>query len=346
MEPVDRPATSPYARSWIDPVLDRIELLPGPAWAFYLGLWIAAIGIVSAVRWLDGSLPLATIDGFQAASTFYGPAALGLLHLLRRVAGSSLESFRPALDVSDDAYAGLHYQLTTIPAGAALVATAIGLVAAAAAVRLDSSIVTTGTSPAAAVTIVIVIYWAVVLTPILLYNTVRQLQLVARVHRMATRIDLFEARPLYAFSALSASAGVGLLLFNYYSALTDPTTFTNPIWYGVFGISVIVAIAFFVLPLYGMHQRIAAEKERLEAEANERLRTVISVLHRQIDRGDLGGAEPLNETFASLALEREILDKMPTWPWQPDAIRGFVTALVVPLVIWVVTRVLERVPIL
>ncbi|MBA2633610.1 MAG: hypothetical protein H0U86_11530 [Chloroflexi bacterium] len=346
MEPVSRPAGRPYARSWIDPALDWIERLPGPAWAFYLGFWIVAIAVVSAVRWLDGSLPFAKIDVFQAASTFYAPAALGLLHLLRRVAGSSLQSFRPALDIGDDDYARLHYQLTAIPAGPALVATLIGLVAAAAAVRVDSGLVSTETAPAATMVIVVVIYWAVVLIPILLYNTVRQLQLVTRVHRLATRIDLFEPRPLYAFSALSASAGVGLLLFNYYSALTDPTTFTNPIWYGVFGISVIVAIAFFVLPLYGMHRRIAAEKDRLESESGERVRTVISALHRQVDRGDLGDADQLNKTFASLALEREVLDKMPTWPWQPDTVRGFITALVVPVVLWLITRVLERIAVL
>ncbi len=256
------------------------------------------------------------------------------------------QSFRPALDIGDDDYARLHYQLTAIPAGPALVATLIGLVAAAAAVRVDSGLVSTETAPAATMVIVVVIYWAVVLIPILLYNTVRQLQLVTRVHRLATRIDLFEPRPLYAFSALSASAGVGLLLFNYYSALTDPTTFTNPIWYGVFGISVIVAIAFFVLPLYGMHRRIAAEKDRLESESGERVRTVISALHRQVDRGDLGDADQLNKTFASLALEREVLDKMPTWPWQPDTVRGFITALVVPVVLWLITRVLERIAVL
>ena len=346
METAGQPAARPYAPSWIDIVLHWIERLPGPAWGFYLVLWLAAVGVVSAARWLDGSLPFAQIDGFEAASTFYGPAALGLLHLLRRVAVSSLETFRPALGSADRAYASLQYELTTIPPVAALVATAIGFVAAAAAVWFDATQVASGAASPAAITIVIVIYWAVVLIPILLYNTVRQMRLVTRAHRLATRIDLFDPRPLYAFSALSATAGVGLLLFNYYSALTDPTTFTNPIWSGVFGISVIVAIAFFVLPLYGMHLRIAAEKERLQGEANERLRTAIAALHRQVDADALGDADPMNKTLSSLALERELLDKMPTWPWQPDALRGFITALVVPIILWFITRVLERVAVL
>jgi hypothetical protein len=266
------------------------------------------------------------------------------LHLLQRVAGSSFQAFRQALDADEQEYARLRFELTTIPAAGALLATGIGLLAAAVAVSFDPSLLTEGstTSAAARITIVIVIYWAVVLTPILLYNTVRQLRLVTRIHRMATRIDLFQPQPLYAFSALSASAGVGLLLFNYYSAVTDPTTFTNPVWYAVFGASVIVAAAFFVLPLYGMHRRIAEERGRLVAEANERLRMTIADLHRQVDLHDLAEADTVNKTMSSLALERQILDKMPTWPWQPDAFRGFITALVLPIALWLITRILER----
>jgi hypothetical protein len=337
-------ATRPYAPSWVDHVMGWIERLPGPSWAFYVGLWLTAIVLVTGVRWLDGSLVFPEIDVYHAASTFYGPAALGLLHLLQRVAGSSFQAFRQALDADEQEYARLRFELTTIPAAGALLATGIGLLAAAVAVSFDPSLLTEGstTSAAARITIVIVIYWAVVLTPILLYNTVRQLRLVTRIHRMATRIDLFQPQPLYAFSALSASAGVGLLLFNYYSAVTDPTTFTNPVWYAVFGASVIVAAAFFVLPLYGMHRRIAEERGRLVAEANERLRMTIADLHRQVDLHDLAEADMVNKTMSSLALERQILDKMPTWPWQPDAFRGFITALVLPIALWLITRILER----
>lgn len=323
-----------------------IERLAGPVWAFYLSLWLAGIAVVAVVRWLDGSLAFPEVDLYQAASTFYGPAALGLLHLLQTVAGSSMKAFRPALDGDEQEYARLAYELTTIPAGGALLATGFGLLAAVAAVAFDSTILAEESiSLAASIIILAVIYWAVVIVPIVLYNTVRQLRLVTTIHRLATRIDLFQPQPLYAFSALSASAGVGLLLFNYYSALTDPTTFTNPIWYAVFGISVIVAGAFFVLPLLGMHRRIAGEKQRLLAEANERLRVTIADLHRQVDERDTREADTLSKTMSSLVLERQILEKMPTWPWQADAFRGFLTALVLPIVLWLITRILERVAI-
>jgi hypothetical protein len=194
--------------------MDWIERLPGPAWAFYLALWLAEIVLVSGLRWLDGSLTFPNTDAYQVASTFYGPAGLGLLHFLRWVAGSSLTTFRPALGVDDAEYAQLRYRLTTIPAGGALIGTGLGLLAAPVAMMLDTTLLSglAGSSVITQTIIPVVIYWPLLVIPILLYNTVRQLLLVTRIHRMATHVDLFQPRPLYAFSALSASAGVGLLL--------------------------------------------------------------------------------------------------------------------------------------
>lgn len=92
-----------------------------------------------------------------------------------------------------------------------------------------------------------------------------------------------------------------------------------------------------------MHRRIAAEKERLEAEANERLQTTIADLHQSVDRRELSDADELNKTLSSLSLERQILEKIPTWPWKSDTVRGFVTALLLPIILWLITRLLERI---
>lgn len=333
----------PYRPSWIDRLVAWIERLPGPTWAFYLLLWLASILAVNAVRWVDGSLELGEFDGFQTASTVWGVYTLGLLHLLKRIAGSSLHSFRPALDADEQAYSQLHYQLTTTPAGGALIATGVGVLSAAAAVLFDPELMSGfASSPTTTVTTIVVTYWAVVVVPPLFYNTVRQLRLVAHMHRIATNINLFQPGPLYSFSALSACAGLGLAFFSYYSVATDPTTFTNPIWLATLIISVPLAVIFFLFPLYGMHQRIAAEKEGLENAANERVRATIADLHQRVDQRQLSDADDLNKTLTSLSLERQFLEKIPTWPWKPDTLRGFFTALLLPIILWLITRLLER----
>jgi hypothetical protein len=103
-----------------------------------------------------------------------------------------------------------------------------------------------------------------------------------------------------------------------------------------------VAAAAFVLPLRGMHQRLVVEKERLQLGADKRFKATLADLHRSVDERDLSVADGLNKTLTSLQLERDALARIPTWPWQPATLRAFVSVLLVPVVIWLIIRLLER----
>jgi hypothetical protein len=50
----------------------------------------------------------------------------------------------------------------------------------------------------------------------------------------------------------------------------------------------------------------------------------------------------INDATESLVRERDVLDKISTWPWEPETVRAVATALLLPVVLWVITRVLER----
>jgi len=45
----------------------------------------------------------------------------------------------------------------------------------------------------------------------------------------------------------------------------------------------------------------------------------------------------------SLLSEKAELASIPTWPWETATLRAVVTALVLPAVLWLITRILERV---
>lgn len=49
-----------------------------------------------------------------------------------------------------------------------------------------------------------------------------------------------------------------------------------------------------------------------------------------------------NKLLGSLIAEREMLARLPTWPWQAGTVGAFVTALLLPIVLFLVTRALER----
>jgi hypothetical protein len=54
------------------------------------------------------------------------------------------------------------------------------------------------------------------------------------------------------------------------------------------------------------------------------------------------GHGQLNKTLASLELEQAALRRIPTWPWEPGTLRGVLAALVLPIVIWLIQYVLQR----
>jgi hypothetical protein len=56
----------------------------------------------------------------------------------------------------------------------------------------------------------------------------------------------------------------------------------------------------------------------------------------------LQGMDTLKDGLDGLVVERSVLDKVSTWPWEPETVRVVVTALLLPAVLWAITRVLER----
>jgi hypothetical protein len=76
---------------------------------------------------------------------------------------------------------------------------------------------------------------------------------------------------------------------------------------------------------------------------SHRLDAALRDLARRNDAGDLSSADAVHNNLNSLLSERVLISRAPTWPWSPDALRGFSTALLLPIFLWLVFRVLERV---
>lgn len=93
----------------------------------------------------------------------------------------------------------------------------------------------------------------------------------------------------------------------------------------------------------GMHGRLAAEKSRLLNNANSRLQLVIDRIHRMVDSDDLARADELQKTEAALLAERDLDLHLSTWPWSTATFRGLLSAVMLPIFIGVVIRLLTRV---
>lgn len=134
-----------------------------------------------------------------------------------------------------------------------------------------------------------------------------------------------------------------MLLTYYVAAVRPDLVFRSPALKAVLIAMVPTAVACFVLPLRGMHRRLAAEKDRALAEVASRFEAVFMRLHERVDQENLADADKLNLQITSLSAEREALARVSTWPWEPATLTGFLTTLVLPALLWGIQRVLERV---
>jgi hypothetical protein len=84
------------------------------------------------------------------------------------------------------------------------------------------------------------------------------------------------------------------------------------------------------------------DREHLLEEANKRFEAIILKLHQRVDDEVLEGAMDMSMTLSSLNTEISTIEKIPTWPWQPETLRILITALAFPLGVWFIQLLLGR----
>ncbi len=340
----DAPAvwSPPYPPSWVDRLVARIVELPLAGWWLYPLMVGALLGYVNVVRWVFGSVPVATVDLAVIPLVVYGPFALAMVQYLDDVAAAAFETFRPALGLPDGDIETLRYELVTLPAAWVRPAAVVGAVMGALTVILAPQSIAARFGSTSAEVLVAggpATVFGYTLFAIFIAHTIRQLRSVARIHRDARRLDLYDDGPLYAFSRLTVRTGLAYLAAAYFTLVINGGSLAgDPVSLGASVVVVAVAIACFILPLQGIHGRLVTEKARLMEAANRRLLMVTDELYRRMDTDELAGIADLNSAMSGVTAVRERVLRLPTWPWPPQVLRGFVTALLIPVVIWFVTQ--------
>ena len=348
----------PYAPSWIDAIIVAIDRLPGPTWLAYVLLQLVAFVVAEVEGWVGGVVTFPNVDLNQAGFAFLFVLPVAVVHYLDRVAGESWDRFRPVTALDERAAARVRYELTTSPARSAWVVLAIGVVFNAAWYFADP----VGTSVAGkpllfiALRVVIEGFIGGVLF-MLVYQTLRQLNIVNRLHESATHIDLLQPAALHAMSRLTARSAFGIVLLAVLTGLPFPGIPEQTWLAGVLVFSAPMmglALAAFFLPLRGLHDLLAGEKRRLLGATADRLHETIGALHELVQSESANRTDPdasrtaqtridaLSKAQTALVQERDMIGRLSTWPWDPSTLRAVVSAIALPIVLFLVTRMLER----
>ncbi|OGO53750.1 MAG: hypothetical protein A2V84_02670 [Chloroflexi bacterium RBG_16_70_13] len=338
----------PYAPSLLDRLYDWIESLPVPIWLTYVVLAVAGALLATSSQWLSG---LRRFPDPEPVQLVWGAITIVLLaapHRLRLVARSSFEQFRPALGTGVAEPELVRYELTVMRPRPILAIIAFNFVITPLYYAIDpvaSQVV--GITPAGLVPRLLSEATVGTVLVAILYQAIRQMRIVGRLHAVADRVDPFRPSPLYAFSRLTAEVGFVLIAFNALGMLLNPGIFESAAalviylpWIAGF---TIVAIVVFLVPLLGMHRRLERAKDRHEDAASDRLRDLLGELNEAIDARATDRVDALDRTISALRHERELLAKLPTWPWSAGTIRGFGSALLLPIAVFLVQRFLTQV---
>jgi hypothetical protein len=340
-------AAAPYPPSWVDRLTAWVARRRGPAWLYYLGMAVLIYAAYLLVKWWDGTpidfYPRSVV--LTVGSTFY---YLGVIHYLDDVARNAMKRFRPAIEAPPQRVAELEYRLTTMPPRGVWLMTLIGILEGGLTLAgiVSGVLVYPGpailTSVPAALLEVTLVMLVGVFFLIGVYHTVHQLQTVSSIYTELTKMDLFNQRPLHAFARLAAYTPIAWLIPQYFwlAAGLESGAFTVAL--GFHATAMILGAITFIWPLMGIHRLLAAEKDRIQAAASKRLDISLQMFDRALDSGDMAAMDAVGKAIGNAERVRAVVDAIPTWPWQPGLLRGAATAFFLPLIIWVVTRLLER----
>ncbi len=333
----------PYPPSWVDRLIDRIDSLPVAAWILYLAVFIIVTVVANVFFWFEGLASVGQFDPYANSAGAYLLIGYGAIHYLDRATTRAWATFRPALTLDDEAADRVAYELTTMPARPTLGATILGLLIGV--VYLASQYGKPLDLEGEPVTFIfgsVVSLVGYAGTTTFIYHSLRQLRLISRMSRHLASVDLLHLERLHAFARVTAMTGIVLLAIGYLAVPTNPYASSNPAVIAFFIATIGLAIASFVVPLYGIHDAIVAEKWRRLEAVNRLLDLALADLHRRAEERDLSEADAVNKHISSLLAEREVLARTPTWPWGTETLRGFVTALVLPVLVWLVLRLLGQ----
>jgi hypothetical protein len=311
------------------------------AW-LYVALAVLLFLVSQSITWATGLLPVGKIHPLIATGVVYGPYFLAALGYLNRTAERAVERFWPATGWPDDQRATWRYAFVTTPGGYGVIAFVLGALAAigafyaapdaAVGVGTDRLIFLAAYLPSAT------LGYSLLLLAIV--HTARQLRLVARIHREARAIDPFDRVPIYAFSGLTVRTALTYVLIGYYALTVNGAFQTGLVGIVVLAVTFGSGVACFVLPLWGIHDRLGREKAQLLLEVERRLGRLGDEMYRRIDAGQFDGTKVVSDAVTGVQALRERISRLPTWPWPPNLFRGFLSALLLPVIVYIVSRLI------
>jgi hypothetical protein len=338
----DTSPPGPYRASWIDRLMAAVQKLPVPYWLTYLILGVTETIFLQCIDWLAVPESRFVMRLESAIFPLWTWGVLALMTALNHEAITGLHRFHPLLDSEEANIATLEYEITTMPARTVLLATPIWLALFALIAITNPTINQHQNNPVLYPVAIAAGLAAFLIGTGIYIHTVHQLRVVNRLYAGMKKINMFHLAPVYAFAGLTAQTAIGFVILIAVTQLLYPYSMTDMNVLVLYFSQVLLALAVFILPLRHANLRLVAGKQRLQADAAQRMEKALYHLHEAVDEQNIGALDGLNKIVSAVTNERDILAKIPTWPWPPGTLRAVTTVLLVPIALFLIQAILRR----
>jgi hypothetical protein len=339
MEPPKKGMTdTTFKPSWVDRLTQWIEALPGPSWLAYLILFFLLGFAAHLGFWVSGFQPRGSYDVKIFLNQLWAIEILFFHQVLNRDAKHALKDFRPLLDATDAEFSEIQHEFTNLPARSAIYLTLISIPVGIYFAYLNEVPFSGEVAPV----LVLAGILNSSLTIIFCYRIIRQLRMVSRLYEKSSIIDLYSLDPVYALSSHTAKTGLIFLFIIYSNVLITVEALQISAGFYLAIFLTFLSSAAFIVPLMGINHRLVEEKKKILQDIHQRIKMAFHNVERSFDEDSLDEISTLKTAISALESQKAYIEKIPTWPWRPSTLRGFLTAVLLPLGIWALQQVLTR----
>ncbi|QYK50344.1 MAG: hypothetical protein KF701_08070 [Anaerolineales bacterium] len=332
-------AGRPYKPSWLDAFLDWVNSLKMAPVLFYILLYLLIVLAIHVALWLEGGLDFGAVETRVFFDVIWFPLGMGYIHFMERVAQRSVEEIRPALGVSAAEFDLIRYRFTTLPFWPILIITVLGLVfgmyfAFQAGSTDNVSSILWGFTSGLGYT----------LLPIWLYTAYRHVSQIDDLYTKVTKLNLFNLQPLYGLARVAMVVGIFLVVLVNINFLSETyfgsVTQTPEMIFFLSMVGIVASVAVFVIPVLGIHRKIEKDKTSLLAENAEQIDSLRREIQGDMEKRSFKNIDGLEKGLSALLKVRESISAIPTWPWSPGTFGKFASAIVLPLIVWLLQRIM------
>jgi hypothetical protein len=327
---------------WTSRLTKWVESSPVPAWQFYVLLFIA-LGLFSSLyMWLIRALPWGEFRSVILLTGFWAVEALAFNHYLMRASKTAFDDFAPLLQAGSDELARRRFEFSHLPRWPTLLWALAGTAFGVFMTTYQSNVMLTFERPI----LIEALSWipSGLFLFEFIYRLIYQLGYVQRLYADIPELDILHMGSIHSLAGFSARAGVLILIFAYVnpSFLYAPNILSDPVFLAI-GVSMsLLAIAAFSLPLLGIRGRLVSEKERVREEIAARIETARRKLQQGLDDENYAHVTEIRHAVRALLDLDAKVDSISVWPWSAGTLRGFLSAVLLPIFLWLLQQVLAR----